>query len=212
MSKSFYNNYIKRALDVVISLIGLPFFVFLIIPISILIKIEDGGPVFYCAKRLGKNGIYFRMYKFRSMKANSPDLRLSDGSTYNAEDDPRLTRIGKFLRVSSLDEMPQIINVLIGSMSLIGPRPDININRMYPEKSFAKLRVKPGITGYNQAYFRNQNDWLEKLENDNFYIEKLSFLFDLKIFIRSFYVVLKRENTFKPKTNAVNSLGEEKIL
>lgn len=92
---------------------------------GILIKIEDRGPIFYFGKRLGKNGRIFKMYKLRSMKVNAPDLRNSDGSTYNSDDDPRLTKMGKILRKTSLDELPQIINVLKGDMSFVGPRPDL---------------------------------------------------------------------------------------
>jgi undecaprenyl phosphate N,N'-diacetylbacillosamine 1-phosphate transferase len=192
-----YKGCFKRIFDLVISLLGLPIFLLLYFPICILIKIEDHGPVFYNAKRLGKNGKLFNMYKFRSMKVNSPDIRLADGSTFNSKDDFRLTKIGKFLRGSSLDEIPQFLNVLKGDMSLIGPRPDITINKSSPEKSFYKMKVKPGITGYNQVYFRNQSIWLEKLDNDIYYIDHLSFLLDMKIFIKSIYIVLKSEKTYR---------------
>lgn len=195
-----YKKYIKRVFDILISLIGLPFLLLLYMLVFIIIKLEDGGPVFYKAKRLGKNGVPFLMYKFRTMKVNSPDIRLEDGSTYNAKDDPRVTRIGKFLRESSLDEIPQLLNILQGKMSLIGPRPDININNKYAEKSYYKLKIKPGITGYNQAYFRNESNWLEKLNNDIYYVDHLSFLLDCKIIFKSIYAVLKREKTFRFNT------------
>lgn len=120
-----YQKILKRIFDIVIALplliLLIPFF----IVISLMIKIEDHGPVFYNALRLGKNGVIFKMFKFRTMKVNAPDIRNEDGSTFNSELDPRLTRIGKLLRKSSLDEIPQLINVLIGNMSLVGPRPDL---------------------------------------------------------------------------------------
>ena len=121
---SFLFRFIKRLFDVLISLI-------LVIPVggvilvsAIIIFIEDGGPALYFAERVGRNGKAFKMYKIRSMKVNAPDIRLSDGSTYNSEKDPRVTRFGRFIRKTSIDELPQIINVLKGDMSFIGPRPD----------------------------------------------------------------------------------------
>jgi len=106
-----YQKYIKRIIDIIFSLIGLIFFLPIFLIVSILIKLEDKGPIFYNAERLGQNGKIFKMYKFRSMKVNAPDIRNKDGSTYNGNDDPRLTKIGKFIRKTSLDELPQLINV-----------------------------------------------------------------------------------------------------
>ena len=100
----------------------IPFVLLITIPIGIIIKIEDRGPIFYSSKRLGKNFKEFGMLKFRSMKVNAPDLRNEDGSTFNSENDPRVTKIGRWLRESSIDELPQICNVFLGHMSLVGPR------------------------------------------------------------------------------------------
>jgi len=111
-----YKKYFKRVFDLLLALIALPFWLILLIIIAPLIYFDDKGPIFYNAPRLGKNGVIFKMYKFRTMKVNSPDLRNEDGSTYNSENDPRLTRIGRLLRKTSLDETPQIINVLKGDM------------------------------------------------------------------------------------------------
>jgi lipopolysaccharide/colanic/teichoic acid biosynthesis glycosyltransferase len=108
------------------------------------IKIDDYGPIFYCGERLGKHGKIFKMYKFRSMIINAPDWRMKDGATFNSEDDPRLTRIGKLIRKLSIDETPQIINVLKNDMSIIGPRPDLPEHRMlYEGNEERKLEVKP---------------------------------------------------------------------
>ena len=115
---------IKRFFDILIAVIALPIFGALFIVFAPIIHFSDRGPVFYNAQRIGKNGKLFKMYKFRTMKTNSPDIRLADGSTYNGANDPRVTRIGKFLRTTSIDEAPQVINILNGTMSLIGPRPD----------------------------------------------------------------------------------------
>lgn len=192
-----YNRFFKRLLDIIGSLIALPFFILLYIPVAILIKLEDKGPVFYNAERLGKNNKLFRMYKFRSMKVNAPDLRLADGSTYNGADDPRVTKIGKFLRETSIDEIPQILNILLGDMSFIGPRPDVKSDAIVPEGYNAVLQTKPGLTGYSQAYFRNETNRLEKIRNDEYYAIHVSFLFDLKIALKTIVVVLKRDKMYR---------------
>ena len=101
------------------------FLLLALIPIAIAIKIEDRGPIFYCADRLGRNAKTFKMYKFRSMKVNAPDIRNEDGTTYNSKDDPRITKVGRFIRETSLDELPQVFNIIKGDMSLIGPRPGL---------------------------------------------------------------------------------------
>lgn len=168
-----------------------------------LIYIEDRGPVFYNAPRLGKNGKIFKMYKFRSMKVNAPDIRNEDGSTFNSEDDPRLTKIGKFIRKTSIDETPQIINVIKGEMSIVGPRPDLPEQiKLYNKEEIRRLEVRPGITGYNQAYFRNTILWKDRIKNDIYYIDKVSLCFDIKILLKTVGAVLKRENIF---TSAHNS-------
>lgn len=117
-----YKSFFKRLLDFVFALIALPIFALIYIVVAPIVHFTDGGPVFYCGERIGRDGRLFKMYKFRSMRVNAPDIRLSDGSTYNGEDDPRVTKIGKMLRATSIDEIPQILNVLKGDMSLIGER------------------------------------------------------------------------------------------
>ncbi|MFQ9742685.1 MAG: sugar transferase [Slackia sp.] len=116
-----YVHFFKRGLDLVISILVMPFLLLLTAILAPIIYFEDKGPVFYNAPRVGKNGKEFIMYKFRSMKVNAPDLTMADGSTYNGADDPRMTKIGAFMRRTSLDEFPQFLNVLIGNMSVIGP-------------------------------------------------------------------------------------------
>jgi len=129
------------------------------------------------------------------MIVNAPDIRLSDGSTYNGDDDPRITRVGRFLRKTSIDELPQILNVLLGDMSFIGPRPDpVDWLDKYSEKEKIILSVRPGITGYNQAYYRNSADGAMKLKNDVYYAENISFSLDMKIFFKTIKTVLLHEN------------------
>jgi lipopolysaccharide/colanic/teichoic acid biosynthesis glycosyltransferase len=188
----------KRFVDFIISLIALPFLFVIFLFVAIAIKLDDHGPVFYSAKRIGRNGKLFKMIKFRSMKVNAPDIRLADGSTYNGDDDPRVTRVGKFIRKTSIDELPQILNVFVGQMSIIGPRPDPEdwLDK-YTEEERVFLKVRPGITGYSQAYFRNDADGKEKIKNDVYYAQNCSLWLDIKIFFKTIATVLKRENTYK---------------
>lgn len=175
----------------------MPAVVLLFIVFGPIIYFEDKGSVLYKQDRLGKNGRVYKMYKFRSMKVNAPDLRNIDGSTYNGEDDPRVTKIGKFMRKTSVDEIPQIINVLKGDMSFIGPRPNtLMALKESDELMWYKMKVRPGITGYSQAYFRNTIRGREKYKNDVYYVDHLSFILDCRVLIKTFITVVKRENVY----------------
>lgn len=193
-----YIKVFKRLFDLVIAMLLIPFFVILCIVVGVAIKLDDGGPIFYCSERLGKNGKPFKMYKFRSMKVNSPDWRLEDGSTYNAEDDPRQTIVGKILRKTSIDEIPQLINIIKGEMSFIGPRPDpLDHLAQYTEEDKVFLKVLPGITGYNQAYLRNSANASQKIKNDIYYAKNISVSLDFKIFFVTVISVLSHKNIYK---------------
>lgn len=190
-----YRYGIKRLIDMTVSLLVLPIFLIIMIPVSILIKLEDKGPIFYNAPRVGKDMREFPMYKFRSMKVNAPDIRNTDGSTFNSEDDPRVTKIGRILRKTSIDEIPQILNVLTGDMSLVGPRPSPLGNKdRYPNEYFRKFDVRPGITGYNQAVLRNKSTMEQRIQNDLFYVENISFSLDVKIIFLTAASVVKSKN------------------
>ena len=195
-----YKHFFKRLFDIIIALIALPFVLLFIIIFVPIIYFTDKGPVFYNAPRLGKNGKVFKMYKFRSMKVNAPDLRNNDGSTYNGDDDPRVTKIGRFMRKTSLDELPEAFNILKGDMSLIGPRAHLTTNyKGYDQLDEAhkrRIAVRPGITGYNQAYYRNSVSSDEKLKNDVYYVDHLTFAMDVKVFFKTVVTVLKRENVY----------------
>ena len=189
---------IKRLIDIIFALIGMPFLGIILLFSIIFIKLEDKGPIFYKADRIGKDGKIFKMYKLRSMKVDAPDIRLKDGSTYNGKDDPRVTKFGKFARKTSIDEAPQLINVLKGDMSFIGPRPDsASYLNKYTKKERIILNVRPGITGYNQAINRNSVGTKEKLKNDIYYVEHISFMFDLKIFFMTITTVLFSKNVYR---------------
>ena len=195
-----YKRFVKRLLDIIISSLALPFFFILLIILTPIIYFSDKGSIFYNAPRLGKDGKVFKMFKFRSMKMNAPDIRNEDGSTFNAENDPRLTKIGKFLRKTSVDEIPQLLNIFIGNMSLIGPRPDLPEHiELYKTHEKRKLEVRPGITGLNQAYYRNAIPWKERIAHDIEYIDRLTFFLDVKIFFKTILVILKRDNVFVEK-------------
>ena len=190
-----YVHFFKRVIDLLVTLCLLPFFCVIYIALVPFYFFMDRGPMFYSGKRLGQYGQPFPMHKFRSMKVNAPDIRLKDGSTYNGDDDPRVTKLGRFIRKTSLDEIPQILNVLKGDMSLIGPRPDpLDWLDKYKEEEKVFLNVKPGITGYNQAYFRNSADAQEKINNDVYYAKNISFALDVKIIFKTVKTVLFREN------------------
>ncbi len=185
----------KRIIDIIIGLCALPYVLILICIVGPFIYFEDKGPIFYKAKRIGKRGNLFDMYKFRSMMVNAPDIRLENGDTYNGDDDPRVTKVGRFMRKTSIDEIPQFLNVLIGNMSFIGPRPDTpDFLHVYQDNYPSILTIKPGITGYNQAYFRNSIDGNEKMKNDDYYANNMSFWLDIKIVIKTIKTVLFREN------------------
>lgn len=193
-----YKHFFKRIIDILIGLIALPFVLFVIVVFAPIIYLTDKGPIFYNANRAGKDYKPFKMFKLRSMYVNSPDLKNPDGSTFNSDNDPRVTPIGRFLRKTSLDEFPQFLNILLGDISFIGPRPKLYLPEKYPnglpeymKKSFT---VKPGVTGYAQAYFRNSITNGEKFKWDGYYAENISFMMDVKIILKTIKSVLFREN------------------
>lgn len=193
-----YKKFFKRIIDIIGSLVILPFVLLVIIILAPIIYFTDKGPVFYNAERLGVKCKKFKMYKLRSMYVNAPDLRNPDGSTFNSDNDPRVTPIGRIIRKTSLDEFPQFLNVLFGDMSFIGPRPTLtgNAGKYDDLKGDEKKRydVKPGITGYAQAYYRNSISEKEKFHWDAYYAENLSFMLDVKILFQTVWSVAARKN------------------
>ena len=193
-----YEHFFKRLIDLILSLIAFPFVLIAIIVMAPIIYINDPGPIFYNALRRGRKGKNFKMLKFRSMYVNSPDIRNADGSTFNSNNDPRVTKVGRFMRKMSIDEIPQLLNVLKGDMSFIGPRPAL-VSISYEElKGDAKKRldVRPGITGYAQAYYRNSIGLEEKFKYDCYYVDHISFSMDVKIITKTIMSVLKSENIY----------------
>ena len=193
---------IKRVLDFVFSFLLIIFLIPLLLLIGIIIKINSKGPILYTQKRIGKNNITFYCYKFRTMHHESkyllkkiliknPNFKSEFSESRKIINDPRITKIGKFLRFSSLDELPQIFNVLKGDMSLIGPRPIVKSEIKKYGNDFKKVfSNKPGISGLWQVSGRNKLSYSKRVELDIFYSENISFRLDIKIFIKTILVIL----------------------
>ncbi len=186
-----YKSIIKTLIDFFGAALLLFLFLPLFLMIAILIKLNSSGPVFFRQQRIGKNMKFFNIFKFRTMVVNNQT------DQYTVSNDPRITKMGKFLRKSSLDELPQLINVLFGDMSLIGPRPSIQREIAdYGEAKFKRRVVlKPGITGLHQATLRSRATLRQKLLLDAYYCRKCSFLLDIKIVFLTFKILL-----FKPQS------------
>lgn len=184
-----YRKFFKRFLDIIISLVFILCFWWLYIVIIILVRIKLGSPVLFKQDRPGLNEKIFKMYKFRTMT----DEKDKDGNLL--PDAERLTKFGKFLRSTSLDEIPEFFNILRGDMSLIGPRPLlVEYLNYYTDDEKKRHNVRPGISGWAQVNGRNSLSWEEKFKYDIEYVEKLSFLFDFKIVLLTIKKVLKRED------------------
>lgn len=199
--KDIYLN-IKRILDVVISSIALVILSPIFLILAILIKIDSKGPVFFKHTRIGKNGKIFKMYKFRTMYDNAEDMikeftpeQMKEWKeNYKLTNDPRITKIGKFLRKTSIDEVPQLINILKGDLSLIGPRPVIEEElEKYEENKEKFLSVKPGLTGYWAANGRSNTSYDERMKMELYYVDNMSFKLDIKIFLKTILSVVKKE-------------------
>lgn len=198
-----YTHFFKRLIDIIIGLIALPFVILVVIIFAPIIFFTDKGPIFYNAERIGKGGKHFKMFKLRSMYVNSKDIRNADGSTFNSDNDPRVTPVGKLLRKTSLDEFPQFLNVLIGDMSFIGPRPKvgkIDYNNLTEDKR-KSYSLKPGVTGYAQAYYRNSITNEEKYHYDAYYADNLTFWMDIKVIFMTFWSVIARKNINTEQSN-----------
>ncbi|MCM2585510.1 sugar transferase [Lactiplantibacillus plantarum] len=198
-------RFIKRVFDFVASLLGLIILSPLFLIIAIAIKVEDPkGAVFYSQTRLGRGEVPFKMYKFRSMVSNADELLEKllkdneiDGAMFKMQDDPRVTKIGRFIRKYSIDELPQLLNVLQGSMSLVGPRPPLPREvEEYSDYDKQRLAVKPGCTGLWQATVRNSVGFDEMVKLDLTYISKRSVEFDVYILFKTVVIMFKPNGAY----------------
>ena len=188
---------LKRSFDIIASAVGLVALGPVFLAVAIAIKCDDGGPVFYDQIRIGKNGKKFKMYKFRSMRVNAEDEieKLQehsevDGAMFKMKNDPRVTRVGKFIRKTSIDEFPQLLNVLLGQMSIVGPRPPLPREVAdYTQYDKQRLYVKPGCTGLWQVTARNSVGFQEMVNIDLDYIQRRSIWLDLKIMFKTVKVI-----------------------
>lgn len=183
-----YEKYIKRLLDLLCSLLVVVLFCWLYVIVAVLVRVKLGSPVLFTQNRPGKDGKIFKLYKFRTMT----DAKDADGNLL--PDDVRLTKFGKLLRATSLDELPEMFNIIKGDMSLVGPRPLlVQYLDLYNEEQKHRHDVTPGLTGYAQVHGRNAITWEQKFEMDVWYTRNLSLLVDLKILFDTVRVVLSRE-------------------
>lgn len=204
-----YAKFFKRFFDVILSFLALIFLSWLFLGLIIAIKIDDPGPAFFTQKRVGINKTFFKLHKFRSMKMCTPH----DIPTHQLENPEQyITRVGKFLRKSSLDELPQIWDIFIGNMSIIGPRPALwNQDDLVAERDkYGANDIKPGLTGWAQINGRDELEIPEKAKLDGEYAEKLSFGFDLKCFFGSLGSVLKSDGVVEGGTGELKKSEENK--
>jgi lipopolysaccharide/colanic/teichoic acid biosynthesis glycosyltransferase len=188
---------VKRAFDVLVSILALACLSPVMLIIAILIRATSEGPILFKQDRLGKNGVPFIILKFRTMHMNAPDLRNLDGSAFNSDNDQRVTRVGRFLRKSSLDELPQLINVVKGEMSLVGPRPDeVCALALYSEPELPRLCFRPGITGLAMVNGRNSIPWQKRKEWDVRYVRDFSLVLDFWILLRTVQVIFSGQDVY----------------
>jgi Undecaprenyl-phosphate galactose phosphotransferase WbaP len=203
-----YKNWIARILDIALILLAAPYILLAFLVITVLIKLDSPGPVFYRQTRIGRFGRKFSILKFRTMVRNadqilqnyldtSPQLRVQWLATHKLKQDPRVTRLGTMLRKSSLDELPQLWNILIGDMSLIGPRPIVSAEVEKYGKCFELyIQVRPGLTGLWQVSGRNDTSYQYRVELDEYYVRNKSLKLDLQILWKTIFVVLRKTGAY----------------
>lgn len=186
-----YKNIIKRAIDCIISVISLLILGIPMLIVAIIIRIDSPGPALFKQQRIGKNGKVFNILKFRSMCQNAEHM---GSGVYSGKGDSRVTRVGRIIRATSIDELPQIINILRGDMSLIGPRPPLTYHpwpyEEYKDEQKRMFEVRPGITGWAQVNGRKDVEWNKRIELNVWYVDHVSFWLDIKIFFMTIFKVV----------------------
>ncbi len=209
-----YKRYIKRILDLCISVVGLIITSPILLITAIAVKADSEGPVIFKQKRLGLNGKEYMIYKFRTMCVGAEKQ-----GVYSDNKDSRVTRVGKIMRATSIDELPQLLNILKGDMALIGPRPPLTYHPWtydkYTEEQKRMFEVRPGITGWAQVHGRKDVEWNKRIELNVWYVDNLSFALDVKIFFVTIFKVLSNadnENKGETAVNNVPSLERETVM
>jgi len=202
MKRNIIYNALKRIIDIVGDIVGILLFIPIFILVPLIIKFDSPGPVFYIQRRCGQNGREFKMYKFRSMVKDAEVLRAGlqsevGGSVFKIENDPRVTRVGRLLRRTSIDELPQLFNVLKGDMSLVGPRP-LSAEEMSGDKEWRelRLRVNPGITGLWQVKARDSRKFEDWIRYDTEYVINQSLFLDIKILLMTVKAVIRGRGAY----------------
>lgn len=204
-----YRNFLKRLIDIVLSLLILILLSPIMLISAIAIKLDSSGPVIFKQKRLGLNGKEFYIYKFRSMCVGA-----ENGGVYSDNNDKRVTKVGNFLRKTSIDELPQAVNVLKGDMSFIGPRPPLTYHpwpiEEYTEEQLHMFDARPGITGWAQVNGRKGVEWHKRIQLNCWYVDNMSLWLDLKILFITFFKVIKNEDNVNVGATLVTDKVQEK--
>ena len=202
-------RFFKRTFDIIVSFLGLVLLSWLLLITAVAIKLESKGPVIFKQDRLGKGGKVFKIYKFRSMCQGAEH---TGSGVYSGKGDTRVTKVGKIIRATSIDELPQLLNILKGDMSLIGPRPPLTYHPWtidkYTKDQFRMFSVRPGVTGWAQINGRKDVEWNKRIELNCWYTENISFALDFKIFFISIFKVFTNADNENTKETAVNPSEE----
>lgn len=208
-----YKYFLKRFFDIFVSFIGLIICSPVLLIVAITIKLTSKGPIIFKQQRIGKNGKVYNIYKFRSMCVGAEKM---GSGVYSGKGDARVTKIGKILRATSLDELPQFFNLLKGDMSLIGPRPPLTYHpwpyEQYTEEQKKMFNVRPGITGWAQVNGRKEVEWNKRIELNVWYVEHLSFWLDVKIFFKTIFKVFTNANNENVGATVIAKKDTEKDL
>ena len=190
-----YQTLWKRVIDTTISIVAMIVLSPILFVVALAIKFTSPGPILFKQQRLGLHGKEFTIYKFRSMAVGTE--RTGSG-VYSEKDDPRVTKIGKFIRATSIDELPQLINIIVGDMAIVGPRPPLTYHpwpiEQYTEEQFHMFDVRPGITGWAQVHGRKEVEWHEHIKMNVWYTQHISLALDIKILFMTVFKVLRNEN------------------
>ncbi|MGN1320838.1 MAG: sugar transferase, partial [Acutalibacteraceae bacterium] len=208
---SMYTRFFKRVIDIVLSVIGIIICLIPMIITAIAIKIDSPGPVLFRQKRIGYKGKVFEIYKFRSMCQGAEH---TGTGVYSGADDMRVTRVGKIIRATSIDELPQLFNIIKGDMSFIGPRPPLTYHpwpiEEYTEEQLHMFDAHPGITGWAQVNGRKGVEWHKRIELNCWYVDNMSLWLDIKILFTTFFKVIKNEDNVNVGATLVTDKTEEK--